>query len=471
MKAIQTLWCGDRKLTESPFWWLHPEYNLMSWALSCMSLREQFGEVTLYTDSEGAKMLVDKLKLPYTEVVVNYDGFDCLTCHWALAKVRTYSLQTEPFLHIDGDIYLPRPLPDDVLRGSLIVQNKEYCSDYYKEMINRFLSVEGLKLSPTFSRALRGDDVPSYNLGFCGGNDLGFFSRFCDEVYRFFRNNDFNGERFRNSDISANVVYEQMFFSIMAQNENADIAPVYPDTVRDNGYTTADFCDLGRYEQRQFIHILGGHKCTPEICRMVESTLLRKHPECYEKVTALFPERHKRLYALPICTAVRGETTPENYAAFLNTENAAWNSVAAGELSALEKDIAERHTFINASAGRRDGFIISRNPLIALYNIPCGEKDILKKRLNANDKEKVSDIAVIPSTDEQGYREYPLDNLAYNILSTLSLPSTYAQLKENIAACFGANAGKDDICRCVDIKTERLLDYGLVMAKPPENGS
>ena len=119
MKAIQTLWCGDRKLTESPFWWLHPEYNLMSWALSCMSLREQFGEVTLYTDSEGAKMLVDKLKLPYTEVVVNYDGFDCLTCHWALAKVRTYSLQTEPFLHIDGDIYLPRPLPDDVLRGSL----------------------------------------------------------------------------------------------------------------------------------------------------------------------------------------------------------------------------------------------------------------------------------------------------------------------------------------------------------------
>ena len=109
--------------------------------------------------------------------------------------------------------------------------------------------------------------------------------------------------------------------------------------------------------------------------------------------------------------------------------------------------------------------------MIALYNIPCGEKDILKKRLNANDKEKVSDIAVVPSTDEQGYKEYPLDNLAYNILSTLSLPSTYAQLKENIAACFGANAGKDDICRCVDIKTERLLDYGLVMAKPPENGS
>ena len=54
MKAIQTLWCGDRDLEVSPFWWLHAEYNLMSWALSCMSLKEQFGKVTLYTDSRGA---------------------------------------------------------------------------------------------------------------------------------------------------------------------------------------------------------------------------------------------------------------------------------------------------------------------------------------------------------------------------------------------------------------------------------
>lgn len=107
MKIVQTLWCGDRKLTASPFWWEEARRNLMSWALSCMSLREHYDEVVLYADSEAAHMLVDTLHLPYTEVVVCYDGFDCLTCHWALVKVRTYSLQTEPFLHVDGDIYLP----------------------------------------------------------------------------------------------------------------------------------------------------------------------------------------------------------------------------------------------------------------------------------------------------------------------------------------------------------------------------
>lgn len=103
----------------------------MSWALSCMSLRERFGKVTLYTDSRGVRMLIDRLGLPYDEVVVCFDGFDCLTCHWALAKVKTYSMKAEPFVHIDGDIYLPRPLPGVVAGARLVAQNKERCTDYY----------------------------------------------------------------------------------------------------------------------------------------------------------------------------------------------------------------------------------------------------------------------------------------------------------------------------------------------------
>ena len=46
------------------FGWLHPEYNLMSWALSCLSLREHYDEVALYTDSEGKRILIDKLRFP-----------------------------------------------------------------------------------------------------------------------------------------------------------------------------------------------------------------------------------------------------------------------------------------------------------------------------------------------------------------------------------------------------------------------
>ena len=167
-------------------------------------------------------------------------------------------------------------------------------------MISRFLSVDGLKLAPQFAETLKSDNVPSYNLGFCGGNDLDFFGRFCGEVEKFFWDNDFNGEKFRNADISANVIYEQMFFSIMARDEGTDIATIHPETIRDNGYRADEFCDLMHYGQRQFIHILGGHKRTQRTCRMVERTLLQKYPELYERIAASPPAtKGLREWALP----------------------------------------------------------------------------------------------------------------------------------------------------------------------------
>ena len=47
MRIVQTFWTARADLTRSTFGWLHPEYNLMSWALSYLSLREHYDEVAL----------------------------------------------------------------------------------------------------------------------------------------------------------------------------------------------------------------------------------------------------------------------------------------------------------------------------------------------------------------------------------------------------------------------------------------
>ncbi|MBO4642379.1 MAG: hypothetical protein J5661_05940, partial [Bacteroidaceae bacterium] len=139
MRIVQTFWSGGKSLLQDGFGWLHPEYNLMSWALSCLSLREHYDEVALYTDSEGKRILIDELHLPYTEVNVVFDDFPCLPQHWALAKIKTYSLQTKPFLHVDGDVYLPALVPLKIISSPLIAQNKEVGTDYYKDMMQRVL--------------------------------------------------------------------------------------------------------------------------------------------------------------------------------------------------------------------------------------------------------------------------------------------------------------------------------------------
>ncbi len=78
MRIVQTFWTAGQDPLKHAFGWLHPEYNLMSWALSCLSLREHYDEVALYTDSEGKRILIDKLHLPYTEENVVFDDFPCL---------------------------------------------------------------------------------------------------------------------------------------------------------------------------------------------------------------------------------------------------------------------------------------------------------------------------------------------------------------------------------------------------------
>ena len=57
MKIIQTFWSSGRNPLEHSFGWPHAEYNLMSWTLSCLSLREHFDQVELYTDKRGYEVL------------------------------------------------------------------------------------------------------------------------------------------------------------------------------------------------------------------------------------------------------------------------------------------------------------------------------------------------------------------------------------------------------------------------------
>lgn len=183
MRFIQTLWCGGKPLLNNSFGWIHPEYNLMSWALSCLSISQHY-DVSLYTDREGKNMLIDKLKLPYKDVKVIFDDFVALPHHWALSKIKTYSIQKEPFIHIDGDIYVPNALPKRILKAGLIAQNREIGTVYYRRMMDRILKQDNIKLPDYIKEGLKNESISSYNMGFFGGKDINFIHEYCDEAFR-----------------------------------------------------------------------------------------------------------------------------------------------------------------------------------------------------------------------------------------------------------------------------------------------
>ena len=69
MKVVQTFWTGNKSLLENNFGWINPQYHLMSWTLSCLSLKEHYEDIVLYTDSNGYKVFVELLDLPYKDVI------------------------------------------------------------------------------------------------------------------------------------------------------------------------------------------------------------------------------------------------------------------------------------------------------------------------------------------------------------------------------------------------------------------
>lgn len=78
MKIVQTFWHGNNSLLDNSFGWMNPQYHLMSWALSCLSLKDNYQNIVLYTDSHGYEIFAEQLKLPYTDIIIQYDNLTSL---------------------------------------------------------------------------------------------------------------------------------------------------------------------------------------------------------------------------------------------------------------------------------------------------------------------------------------------------------------------------------------------------------
>lgn len=293
MRMIQTFWTAGQDPLKYAFGWTQPEYNLMSWALSCCSLREHYDDVELYTDSAGYHILIEELKLPYTKVHVIFDNFDCLSQHWALAKIKTYSLQTEPFIHVDGDVYLSKPIPREVEEVSLVVQNKERSTDYYKNMVERILNVKTLYIDNKVLSQIKKGIIPSYNMGIFGGRDLDFIHEYCNKVFEFIDVNQMNDVNNVNSSVCCNIFFEQIYLAIYSKLMNKPIVSLIPNLIDDNGYMYNDFCNLKDYEISSYFHILGGHKRKKSIMSLLKNILLLKDESVYKRIISLFFEKKK----------------------------------------------------------------------------------------------------------------------------------------------------------------------------------
>lgn len=472
MKFIQTFWTAGQDPLKCGFGWSHAEYNLMSWALSCLSLREHYDDVELYTDSAGKHVLIDLLGLPYSKVHVTLDDFQCLPQHWALAKIKTYSMQTEPFIHVDGDIYVPNPLPADILEAPLVVQNREIGTTYYKDMMDQILMFPTIKMPDYVAKSLDEESIVSYNMGFFGGCDIRFIQEYCSEAFRFMEDNHMNAPAYEHSSVWCNIFFEQIVLALLADKQDIKVASILGHAMKDEGYTVAEFSDLARYEEKQFFHLLGGHKRCKLNYEMLEKTMLRLYPGYMMRLLQAFPKRNTRVSGRERSrTKLSVQMSMAQYEDILEQKEHEWKSVETCRILDAERKCAEYVAFVKAGEDARDNLTICTNPMAYVFATPTEwhkkAVKIIKQKYGCEDECPMSYIAMRPTIMKKGVKETPLVDFQKKILDIVDghggkMP--WRDLKELLHEKFVAKSEATQ--KGVETFTERqtiyLLDNGLL---------
>jgi len=294
MNFIQTLYC-DKSIDplSHRFGWPTAEFHLMSWALSSLLLNRVYHRVDLYCNSGSADLLIDKIGLPYNSIYTTaHDKFFLPEKNvWALPKILTYSLQSEPFIHLDGDVFIFNKLPDWLVKSKLISQNVEEASEYHiiaRKQIEQLLNHLPCCMKNDF---LCPGSLKTLNTGIIGGSDLNFIHQFSEMAFRLVYDNIENLSKI-NTD-AFNLFFEQHLFYSLAKEKGIAVALLFEELVTNN-----DYKGLGDFHEspfnKSYLHLLGNYKRDEFTCMQMASRLRALYPEYFYRILSLFKKNNSR---------------------------------------------------------------------------------------------------------------------------------------------------------------------------------
>jgi hypothetical protein len=278
MKIIQSFWSAQKDISTYSFGWLDAKYHLLSWILSSHQLKKHYDDVELVTDQAGYEILINRLKLPYTKVHVILDKLNKFDDKlWALAKIKAYSIQDEPFLHVDGDVFIWDKIDMGINNYDIIVQNEELITPYYDEMWSKVYP--HLNCLPIVMRNyIEGVDRGAYNMGIFGASNLEFIKQYVNNSFEFVDSNI--GFISSINDLNFNIFFEQVLLYQMAKECQLDVKYYIKENIGNNEYRDFGNFDKVPYD-RKYLHLLGFFKKQPVVCKKLETYVMKYYPESY----------------------------------------------------------------------------------------------------------------------------------------------------------------------------------------------
>jgi hypothetical protein len=299
LKAVWSFWSKPFRSHHHRVW-ASEKHHLLAWVLSTQTARQHYRATELHTDDAGARMLVDGIGLEFDRVCISLNA---LRAHdpgwWALGKLYAYRSQREPFVHLDNDVFLWRPLPERLMTAPLLAQNPEYFTpgrSYYRPEAFE-AALDGLDRAwlPPEWRWYRASGRPQRAdcCGVFGGQRDDFIRYYAAQAIRLIEHapNQTGWDRLRDK-IGHNILFEQYLLGACVDYHRArdnspyrgiDIDYVFPSL--DQAFDPTIAARVG------YTHLIANAKRNPELADRLEARVARDHPDHYQRCIAYLERR------------------------------------------------------------------------------------------------------------------------------------------------------------------------------------
>ena len=277
LEARKKIWCSEKQ-------------HYLSWILSLQLAQKFFSKTLLVTDDYGAELLVEGLKLEFDAVSRALNELDDHDSKWwALGKIYTYASQKEPFIHIDNDVFLWKPLPV-TSDTALFAQNPEYfeigATFYMPEQIEALRDRHDGWLPKEWAW-FRSSGLPqrAESCGVFGGNDTEFINYYAKRALTMIEH-PANRKLWinLNEQVERNILVEQYLLSACIEYSKNCRANVYRAldihylfNSMDDAFDSRKAADVG------YTHLIADTKKNKKLADDLEMRVKKDFPEAYEK--------------------------------------------------------------------------------------------------------------------------------------------------------------------------------------------
>ena len=272
--------------------WFSEAHHLYSWVLSVETARKHYPHTALYTDDPGARLLVDKLGLEFERVSTSLNA---LARHdsdlWTLGKIQTYKQQTEPFLHIDNDVFLWEPLQAEIESASVFAQNPEHfrqgISYYRPEEFEGPLSSCLDGWLPEEWQWYREADVPQRGdcCGILGGHRTDFIQHYATQALKLVEHpgNKPAWASIPNKRINAILLEQYLLSACFEYHASRHGSPYRDIEIKYIFESMEEAFDPSRSSRVRFTHMLGPSKRSWEAADRLERRVKEEYPAHYDR--------------------------------------------------------------------------------------------------------------------------------------------------------------------------------------------